>query len=68
MSYTPDNQLLETPALKAAEAISELQAPVRERLRNPNEWNEAHLSELKELLFELIEMELRLRKLAADHH
>jgi hypothetical protein len=67
MSYTNSDQLLEEPAIKAAKALEELQAPIKERLKNKSEWKEDHLSELNELLVDLLNMEIRLRRLAFDN-
>jgi len=65
MSYTPDNQLLEKPAIKAAKALEELSAPIKERLKNQDEWSEKHLEELLVLFRDISDMEIRLRQLAA---
>lgn len=66
MSYTPENQLLEEPLLKAADALETLQAPLLERLRNPEEWNDSHLRECKEILDEVMSLELKLRRLQSE--
>lgn len=66
MSYTPPEQLLEDPLLKVADALSELQAPIRERLKNPHEWSKEHLQELATLLKDAADFEGRLRILASE--
>jgi hypothetical protein len=66
MSYTPDNQKLSDPLEKAASALEELASPIRERLKNPNEWKDDHLVELASLLKEVTSLEVKLRLLAGQ--
>jgi hypothetical protein len=66
MSYTPDNQLLEAPLLEVVDALEKLELPIRERMKNPNEWNDDHLKELNELLVDVIDFGFRLRALASE--
>lgn len=66
MSYTPENQMLSDPLEKAASALEELASPIRERLKNPNEWKDEHLIELASLLKEVTSLEVRLRLLAGQ--
>lgn len=66
MSYTPDNQRLSDPLEKAASALEELASPIRERLKNPNEWKDDHLVELASLLKEVTSLEVKLRLLAGQ--
>lgn len=66
MSYTPDDQRLEDPLLKAADALEELEKPIRERLKNPQEWRATHLEELAVLLRDVTDLEARLRLLASQ--
>jgi hypothetical protein len=66
MSYTPDDQLLESPLIKAADSLMELQNPIKERLRHPDEWRKDHMEELQQLLRDVSDMEFRLRMLAME--
>lgn len=66
MSYTPEDQLLERPLEKAANALEELATPIRNRLKNPTEWSASHLHELAALLSDATELETKLRLLAAE--
>lgn len=66
MSYTPENQYISDPLKKAADALEDLASPIRERLKNPNEWKDDHLKEIAVLLNDITEMESRLRLLAGQ--
>lgn len=63
MSYTPDDQLLEKPLENAAEALAELRAPLFQRIKNPQDWSATHLMELGELIKEVTDLEVKLRRL-----
>jgi hypothetical protein len=64
MSYTPPEQLLEDVLVQAVDALGKVAAPVKERLLHSREWNEAHLEELKVLLHDITDMQIRLHELA----
>lgn len=66
MSYTPEDQRLSDPLEKAASALEELAAPIRERLKNPSEWKDDHLQELAALLKDVTSLEVKLRLLAGQ--
>jgi len=66
MSYTPVNELLADPLENAASALEALSNPIRNRLKNPNEWKDSHLRELADLLQEITSLEVKLRLLAGQ--
>lgn len=66
MSYLPPEQLLSDPLNAAADSLEKLVAPIRERIKNADHWQESHLQELVELLRDATVFEARLRLLAAQ--
>jgi len=66
MSYTPEEERLSFPLDKAANALEELAAPIRARLKNPDDYKNAHLADIADLLNEVTALESRMRLLAGN--
>lgn len=67
MSYTPSNQLLADLASRAAEALHDLADPIRERIKNSDQWRDEHIDELRQLLVQLTDIELQLWRLSNNN-
>lgn len=66
MNITPDDQLLVEPCTKAIDALEEVIKSIKARLFSEGVWKESHLLEIQVLLHQVVDIQLRLHRIANE--